>query len=309
MEKRVSFSHNRSAESQGSDSARVSKPPGKALECGLYMVATPIGNSADLSFRAHDILSSVDLVACEDTRVTSKLFAIHGIKASMISYHEHNAQQIGPGLIERLKKGNSVALVSDAGTPLISDPGYRLVEACHQQGVSVTAVPGPSAVTAALSVSGLPTDRFFFQGFLPPKSAARKTLLLEISEVPATLVILESAKRLPVMLAEAAEVLGPRPAAMTREISKLFEEVRRGRLDELAAHYAEAGPPKGEVTMVIGGTPVADPVCSHALDRLISRALKEMSLSAAAKYVAAETGLPRKRVYSRALELCNEGAP
>ena len=273
------------------------------------MVATPIGNAADLSFRAHDVLARADVVACEDTRVTGKLFTIHGIRASMISYHEHNARQIGPILVERLKNGDSVALVSDAGTPLISDPGYRLVEACHQQGLSVTAVPGPSAVTAALSISGLPTDRFFFQGFLPPKSAARKAALLEIAEIPATLVILESAKRLPAMLADAAEVLGSRPAAVTREISKLFEEVRLGGLDELAAHYAEAGPPKGEVTVVIGGPPPAEAIDDADLDRRIGAAMTVMSVSAAAKQVAGETGLSRKRVYSRALELRRRDAP
>ncbi len=306
MKKRVSSSHNRSAEGQGSDRDQGSKPPVTAPQSGLYLVATPIGNAADLSFRAHDILSRVDVVACEDTRVTGKLFTIHAIKASMISYHEHNARQVGPGLIERMKNGGSVALVSDAGTPLISDPGYRLVTACHQEGVSVTAVPGPSAVTAALSISGLPTDRFFFQGFLPPKSAARKTLLAEIGKIPATLVILESAKRLPAMLADAAEVLGPRPAAMTREISKLFEEVRCGGLDELAAHYAEAGPPKGEVTMVIGGPAEAEEIDDAELDRRIGAALVSMSISAAAKLVAGETGLARNRVYSRALTLSNQ---
>ncbi len=303
MKKRGSSSHTQSSEPQGSDSGQGSKPPDTTLKSGLYLVATPIGNAADLSFRARDVLSGVDVVACEDTRVTGKLFAIHEIKASMISYHEHNARQIGPALIKRLKNGDSVALVSDAGTPLISDPGYRLVDACHREGVTVSAIPGPSAVTAALSISGLPTDRFFFLGFLPAKSAARKTALTEVAAVPATLVFLESAKRLPAMLADAAEALGPRPAAMTREISKLFEEVRRGDLDQLAAHYAESGPPKGEVTLVIGGPPEAEDIDDAELDRRIRAALEVMSVSAAAKQVTVETGLPRKRVYSRALEL------
>jgi len=270
------------------------------------VVATPIGNAADLGLRARDVLAGAHLIACEDTRVTAKLLAIHHIQTPLLSYHEHNARAQRPRIMEHLKKGETVALVSDAGTPLVSDPGYRLVTECLEAEIPLTAVPGPSAVTAALVLSGQPTDRFFFQGFLPTKAGARRRVLTELAQVPATLVVMESAKRLAASLSDAAETLGPRAAAVTRELTKKFEEVRRGPLAELAAHYAEAGPPKGEVTVVIGPPAPAPAIDADALEALLRDALGTLSVRDAAHQVAAETGLPKRQVYARALQLAKD---
>ena len=279
-----------------------------ALAPGLYLVATPIGNLADISLRALEVLAKADLVACEDTRTTRKLLSAHGIGASLTSYHEHNATRVRPRLMERLKSGQVVALVSDAGTPLVSDPGYKLVEAAIASGIAVTAIPGASAGLAALTVSGLPTDRFFFAGFLPARAAARRRALAELAAVEASLVIYESARRLPAALADMAEVLGPRQGAVARELTKLHEEVRRGTLCELAEHYGGAGPPKGEVVVVVGppergGRATLD---AQDLDAKLGAALGRASLRDAVAAVTAATGLPRKRVYARALELAGE---
>ena len=276
----------------------ASKPPAG----GLFVVATPIGNSADITLRALDTLRDADVIACEDTRVTSRLLAIHQIGTALVPYHDHNAARMLPALIKRLEKGEKVALVSDAGTPLVSDPGYRLVRACIEDGLAVTALPGASAVLPALVLSGLPTDRFLFAGFLAPRQAARKRTLESLAAVPATLVFLESPRRLASSLADMAETLGPRQAAVTREMTKLFEEVRRGALPELAAHYAESGPPRGEVTVVVA-PPGDRPADADEVDRLLSLAMAEGTLRDAAARVAAATGLPRRRVYARALEL------
>ena len=280
-------------------------PPGEdnlPLAPALYLVSTPIGNAGDISARAMDVLRRADVVACEDTRVTGPFLKRLGIPARLTPYHDHNAQQQRPRLLERLKQGASVALVSDAGTPLVSDPGYKLVAACWDDGIPVTAVPGASSVLAALAVAGLPTDRFFFQGFLPPKTAARRKALAEIAAVPATLVIMETAPRLAASLADMAEVLGPRPAAVARELTKLFEEVRRAPLDALAAHYAEAGSPRGEICIVVG-PPVEQAATAEDLDSLLRAALAGGTVKDAAARVAAATGLPRKEVYARALAL------
>ncbi len=273
---------------------------------GLCLVATPIGNAADISLRALRALAAADIVACEDTRVTAKLLAVHGISSSLIAYHEHNAARVRPVLIKRLENGESVALVSDAGTPLVSDPGYRLVRDCIEGGVPVTAVPGASSVLTALQLSGLPSDRFFFAGFLPPKSAARKRALAEVAAVPGTLVFLESPKRLAAALADMAEVLGRREAAVARELTKLFEEVRRGFLDDLAADYAESGPPKGEVTVVVAPPGAEAEVTEADLDARLREALETESVRDAAARIAAETGQPRRAVYARALALERE---
>lgn len=272
---------------------------------GLYLVATPIGNAADISLRALAVLEAADAIACEDTRVTSKLLAIHGIRRPLVPYHEHNAAKARPGLIGRLKKGETVALVSDAGTPLVSDPGYKLVRACQEEGLPVTAVPGPSSVLTALTLSGLPSDRFLFAGFLPPKAAARRKALTELAAVPATLVIMESPKRLPGALADMAAVFGgTREAAVTRELTKKFEEVRRAPLADLAVDYAESGPPKGEVTVVVAPPDPADRVIDETeVDRRLGEALKAGSVRDAADRVAADTGWPRRKVYARALDL------
>jgi 16S rRNA (cytidine1402-2'-O)-methyltransferase len=242
-------------------------------------------------------------VACEDSRVTGRLLARHGIKTKLVSYHDHNAVRARPAIMKRLKDGESVALVSDAGTPLVSDPGYRLVEACIEDGIAVTAVPGASAVLAALMVAGLPTDRFLFAGFLPNRQTARRRALAEVAAVPASLVFMESARRLAASLADMADVLGARPAAVTRELTKLYEEARRGDLAALAAHYAEAGAPKGEVTIVVAPPPPAEPPDDEAVDRLLEEALADVSVRDAAARVAAATGLKRRDLYARALDL------
>ena len=236
--------HDRSQPTHGGG---ASKPP----DGGLFVVATPIGNSADITLRALDTLRDADVIACEDTRVTSRLLAIHQIGTALVPYHDHNAARMLPALIRRLKKGEKVALVSDAGTPLVSDSGYRLVRACIENGLALTTLPGASAVLPAIVLSGLPTNRFLFAGFPPPRSGARKRMMESLAAVPATLVFLESARRLASSLADMSATLGPREAAVTREMTKMYEEVRRGPLPELAAHYAESGPPRGEVTVVV----------------------------------------------------------
>ena len=277
------------------------------LAPGLYVVATPIGNAADITLRALDTLRRADAVACEDTRVTGKLMMIHGVSTPLVSYHEHNAARMRPVLIDRMRGGEAVALVSDAGTPLVSDPGYKLVRECVAAGVGVTALPGPSAPLTALVLSGLPTDRFLFAGFLPNKQAARRTAIGELRGVPATLVFFESAQRLPDTLADLADLLGGREAAVARELTKLYEEVRRGPLPNLAAHYAQAGPPKGEVVLVVG-PPGAEAEAGEAdVDAALTEALGRLSVRDAAAEVAARTGRPRRAVYARALELAREG--
>ena len=282
-----------------SHEAQRSKPP-----TGLYIVATPIGNLGDISLRALATLRHVDAVACEDTRVTAKLFARHAIRAPLVPYHEHNAERMRPMLLERLRRGESVALVSDAGTPLVSDPGFKLVRAAIAEGLTVTMLPGASAALAALVLSGLPSDRFFFAGFLPAKEAARRRALAELSAVPATLVFFESAPRLAAALAGMAATLGDRPAAVARELTKLHEEVRRGALGELAAHYAATGPPRGEVVVVVGpAEKPATAVSEDAVEGALRSALAAMSLKDASAAVAVATGLPRREVYARALLL------
>ena len=291
------------ADRDPSGRAARSKPPAGRAEAGLYLIATPIGNAADISRRALDILGAVDVVACEDTRVSAKLMAIHGIAARLTPYHEHNAAKVRPQLIERLKGGETVALIADAGTPLISDPGYKLVQACIDEALPVSAVPGPSAVLAALLVSGLPTDRFMFSGFLPPRRVARRKSLQELAAVPASLVFMESPRRLARALADMADILGPRQAAVGRELTKMFEEVRRGPLAELAAHYDGAGAPKGEVTVVVAPPVKKAPAGGAEIDRRLEEALGETSVRDAVQRVAAATGVPRRRVYAHALEM------
>jgi 16S rRNA (cytidine1402-2'-O)-methyltransferase len=283
---------------------RSRKLPAQPIAPGLYVVATPIGNMGDLSPRALAVLAGVGTIACEDTRVTGRLLARHGLETRRLAYHEHNAARVRPILMRRLENDESVALVSDAGTPLISDPGYRLVADCADSGVTVFAVPGPSAVLAALMVAGLPTDRFLFAGFLPPREAARRRTIVELSSVPATLVILESPRRLASLLADLAAGLGDRRAAVGRELTKRFEEVRRGRLSELAAQYqAAANPPKGEITVVVGPPEGPAEQTEEDLDTRLRAALEQHSASEAARRVAADTGRKRREVYARALAL------
>ena len=274
----------------------------KPVAPGLYLAATPIGNARDVTLRLLDVLAAADVVACEDTRVTSKLLTLHGLSRPLFAYHDHNALRAGPVLIERLKRGEIVVLVSDAGTPLVSDPGYALAREAIAEGVPVTALPGPSAALAALTLSGLPAERFLFAGFLPPKQTARRKALAELAALPATLIFYESPNRLPESLADMAAVFGPRPAAVARELTKLFEEVRRDPLDALAAHYAESGPPRGEVAVVVGPAEAA-PASDEEIEEALQAALGEMSVSEAAADVARATGRPKREVYARALAL------
>lgn len=271
---------------------------------GLHLVATPIGNLGDITLRAIETLRGVDLIACEDTRTTSVLLARHGIATRSTPYHEHNAERARAGLIEKLQAGARIALVSDAGTPLISDPGYKLVMAALEAGVAVTTCPGPSAMLAALTLSGLPSDRFFFAGFMPNRGAARRTVLAELAPIKATLIVYEAPHRLAESLADMAAVLGPRLAAVARELTKRFEEVRRGSLATLAAHYDEAGAPKGELVIVIGPPGEATfSLTDSAIDSRLRTLLETSSLREAAAELAAATGLPRRMLYARALKL------
>ncbi len=273
-------------------------------------MATPIGNLEDISRRALSVLASVDRIACEDTRRTGRLLARHGIAARLVSYHEHNAARVRPTLIRMLAEGGAVALVADAGTPLISDPGYKLVRAALDAGVHVSGCPGPSALLLALVLSGLPTDRFYFGGFLPARAKARQEALTALRSLDATLVFFESPRRLAASLADMAEALGPRRAAVARELTKLHEEMRRGPLDRLAAHYGEAGPPKGEVVVVVGGQgDAARPALSDAeIDDRLGSLLATGSVRDAAAALSAETGRPRRELYARALALSRSGA-
>jgi 16S rRNA (cytidine1402-2'-O)-methyltransferase len=296
--------HNSKRSDLSSGHSRSSVNVAGPLPSGLYIIATPIGNARDITLRALDALHAADVIVCEDTRVTSKLLAIHAIARPLMAYHEHNAQKAGPDIMKRLKEGQTVALVSDAGTPLISDPGYRLVRTCYEDGLFVTHLPGPSSVLSALVLAGLPTDRFLFAGFLANKSGKRQTELTELKAVPASLVFLENPKRLAKSLSDMALVLGPREAAIGRELTKKFEEVRRGPLDELAAHYTQAGPPKGEVTIVVAPPLSADTQATpDDIDGLLGDALCSLSLKDAVAAVAAATGTARRDVYARALEL------
>jgi 16S rRNA (cytidine1402-2'-O)-methyltransferase len=271
---------------------------------GLHVVATPIGNLGDVSFRALSTLAAAHAVLAEDTRVTKTLLAHYGITTPLLAYHEHNAAEMRPKVLARLAAGEALALVSDAGTPLVSDPGYKLVEAALEAGLPVTTVPGPSAVLAALVVAGLPTDRFFFEGFLPHKETARRERLGALAAIPGTLVFFESPRRLAEMLGDARDKLGDRPAAVARELTKLYETVRRGSLSELAAAYAGEGAPKGEIVVLIGPPGDAAPVVeTRDLDAMLEGELEQLSVKDAVDVVAQTTGLPRKEVYARAVAL------
>ncbi len=271
------------------------------LAPGLYIVATPIGNLSDLSPRAADILARADLIAVEDSRVTGKLLNHIGAKRPMAPYHDHNADKVRPGLIARMGQG-AVALVSDAGTPLISDPGYKLVRDARAAGVTVTTIPGPCAAIAALTLAGLPTDRFAFLGFLPAKPGARAAAIAEAAGFRGTLVFYESGPRLAGALAALAEGLGNREAAVAREISKHFEETVTGTLTQLAARYAEA-PPKGEIAIVVGPPGAAEAVGEAEIDAALREALETLSPSRAAAEIARRLGVPRKLAYERAQAL------
>jgi 16S rRNA (cytidine1402-2'-O)-methyltransferase len=290
----------------GSIAARAGVRSGD-IAPGLYLVATPIGHARDITLRALDVLAGADLVAAEDTRQARKLMDIHGIRRagrSILPYHDHNGAAQRPRLLAALAEGRSVALVSDAGTPLVADPGWRLAAEAIAAGHAVSAVPGASALLAALSVAALPTDRFLFAGFLPPRDAARRRALAELAAVPATLVFYESPRRLAATLAAMAEVLGAgRSAAVCRELTKRFEEVRRDTLGALAAAQAAAPVPRGEVVVLVGPPLPAPEPDADALDAVLAEALGRLSVRDAAAEVAARLDLPRRHVYARALAL------
>jgi len=289
------------AESKHETSSSPARPSNDTASGTLFVVATPIGNAADISLRALEALQTVNVVACEDTRVTAKLFAKHSIHTPLSIYHEHNAEKARPRLIKRLKSGETVALVSDAGTPMVSDPGYKLVRACIDEGITVTPLPGPSSILTALILSGIPTDRFFFGGFLPQKKGGRQGTLREFASIPATLVLMESPRRLAASLADMAEILGPRDAAVCREMTKLFEEARRGTLPDLAESYRSEAAPKGEVVVVIGPPHERADLSEADIDTYLERALSRLSLRDAVREVADLSGQPRQTIYQRAL--------
>jgi 16S rRNA (cytidine1402-2'-O)-methyltransferase len=272
-----------------------------ALAPGLYIVATPIGNLSDLSPRAAETLARADLIAVEDSRVTARLLHHIGVRRPMLPYHDHNADRVRPQLLERMR-GEAVALVSDAGTPLISDPGYKLVREARAAGIPVVTLPGPCAAVAALTLAGLPTDRFLFLGFLPAKAGARAAAIAEVAAVRATLVLYESGPRLAAALAALAEGLGDREAAVARESSKRFEETVTGSLSELAGRYADA-PPKGEIVIVVAPPGEAGPVGEADLDEALREAMARLSPSRAAQEVATRLGVPKREAYERALKL------
>jgi 16S rRNA (cytidine1402-2'-O)-methyltransferase len=280
------------------DGARL---PASPIAAGLYIVATPIGNLGDVTIRALRTLAAADVVACEDSRVTRVLLDRYGITHSLTTYHEHNAAEQRPKLLAALAGGKSVALVSDAGTPLLSDPGYRLVIEAAEAGHAVFPIPGASALLAGLVVAGLPTDAFFFAGFLPPKEVARRKRLTALAAIPGTLVFYESPHRLGASLSDMAATLGDRPAAMARELTKAFETVRRGSLASLAADFADIEP-KGEIVVLVGPPVEAAPE-PEEVDALLLRLLATGTVRSAADEAAAATGLPRRDLYRRALAL------
>ncbi|SER81782.1 16S rRNA (cytidine1402-2'-O)-methyltransferase [Tranquillimonas rosea] len=276
----------------------------RPLAPGLYLVATPIGNARDVTLRALDILASADVIAAEDTRTTRKLMDIHGIRLSdrpLIAYHDHNGPSVRPRLLEMIREGRSVAYASDAGTPLVADPGFVLTRETVAAGLPVTGAPGPSAALAALSLSGLPSDRFLFAGFLPSAAGPRRAALTELQDVPATLVLFESPKRCSRTLMEMSDILGEeRQAALCRELTKKFEEVRRGSLAELAAGVSD-DPPRGEVVLVVDRNRAA--ASAEDMEAALKEALQTMRVKDAANSVAEAFGLPKREVYQAALRL------
>lgn len=268
---------------------------------GLYVVATPIGNLRDITLRALDVLAMADTVLCEDTRVSGKLMSHYGLKAPLLSYHDHNGETRRPQILAMLAQGKRLALISDAGTPLISDPGFKLVRDVQEAGYYVSVLPGASSVLAALCLSGLPTNQFYFAGFLPPKQQALTEKLAELARIPATLVIFESARRLDDTCKAMLEAFGDREVAVNRELTKMYEETRKAPLSELVRYYSEHGMPKGEVVLVVS-PPLTDENAQD-IPALLSRLLATHSLKEAALIAAEQTGRPRKEIYALALTL------
>ena len=276
--------------------------PARPLDPALYLVATPIGNLGDVTLRALETMAAADVLACEDTRVTRILLDRYGIRRRTLAYHDHNAADAGPRLLEALGAGRSVALVSDAGTPLVSDPGFRLVEQAVAAGHRVIPIPGPSALLAALAASGLPTDTFLFVGFLPAKDGAKRSRLQDLVTVPATLIFFESPHRLADTLAAMLDVLGDRPASVGRELTKAFEETRRGTLSELAQSYVGQAP-RGEIVICVGPPVAAPQLAEDDVDRVLRGLVAEMPASKAATEAARLTGRRRQDLYRRLLDL------
>jgi 16S rRNA (cytidine1402-2'-O)-methyltransferase len=272
---------------------------------GLHLVATPIGNLGDITLRALETLAGVEIIACEDTRITRRLTERYGISAQLKPYHEHNAALARPKILERLAQGASIALVSDAGTPLISDPGFKLVREVCAAGHTVIALPGPSSVLAALAVAALPTDRFFFEGFLPPRETARRARLAELARIEATLVMFESGSRVQNTLADLAAIMGSRDAAICREMTKLHEEIRRAPVSELAAAAATLET-RGEFVLVIGPPANDATMAVDELDELLRQRLARDSVKDAVAHAVELSGRPRREIYARALELAKE---
>lgn len=287
-------------------SKTVERPAPKAapMKPGFYLVATPIGNLRDITFRALDVLSSVDLIICEDTRVTGKLMSAYGFKKKMQVYNDHSTDQQRDSLTALVEEGKAIAVLSDAGTPLVSDPGYKLVRAAIEKDLYITSVPGPNAALSAFQLSGLPTDQFSFLGFLPPKSTARQNTLKKWVEAPGTLIAYETGPRLLESLQDMRAVLGDRDASVMRELTKMYEEVRRGTLSDLILYYTEKGAPKGEIVVAVGHA-VAEVISTESIEEQLKKALEKMSVRDAAEVVAQATGKPKKTIYTLALKLAS----
>ncbi|MAZ75928.1 MAG: 16S rRNA (cytidine(1402)-2'-O)-methyltransferase [Micavibrio sp.] len=282
----------------------IIKPQGD-LKPGLYLVATPIGNLRDITFRALDTLSSVDLIICEDTRITGKLLRAYGFKKPMQIYNDHSSDHQRENIIKAVQSGQAIAVLSDAGTPMVSDPGYKLVRLAIENDQFVTSIPGPSAALSGIQLSGLPTNQFSFMGFMPPKSGARISALGVWADTPGSLIIYETGPRLEDSLKDMAQVFGNREAAVTRELTKLYEEVRRGTLEELSVYYKENGAPKGEIVVVIAPKGEVE-VSGESLEKQIQKALETMSVRDAAEMVAKATGKPKRAIYTLALKLASK---
>ena len=276
------------------------------LKPGLYIIATPIGNASDITLRALETLKLVDIIVCEDTRVTSKLLSIHGISKPLMIYHEHNANRAGPKVIERLIRGEIVALVSDAGTPLISDPGFNLIQSCINKNIHITHLPGACSIINALILAGLPTDKFLFVGFPPNKTGKRKTLISNYKFIQASLVFLENPKRLTKTLKDLYEILGDRSASIGRELTKKYEEVHRGQLKELSNIYNQKKLPKGEITIVISPPATSKKTPSKEIEQLIKTTLECLSFRETVNAVVEATGESKKNIYKIALKFINK---
>lgn len=281
----------------------VIKPQGD-LKPGLYLVATPIGNLRDITFRALDTIASVDLIICEDTRITGKLLRAYGFKKPMQVYNDHSSDYQRETIIKAVQSGQAIAVLSDAGTPMVSDPGYKLVRLAIENEQFVTSIPGPSAALSGIQLSGLPTNQFSFMGFMPPKSGARISALGAWADTPGSLILYETGPRLEDSLTDMVQVFGNREAAVTRELTKLYEEVRRGTLEELSAYYRDNGAPKGEIVVVVAPKSEAE-VSSESLEKQIQKALETMSVRDASEMVAKATGKPKRTIYTLALKLAS----